>query len=328
MGEKQLVKNVSWKCQLEMILERIYHHKRFLLKSVLENFQSQNLQPKIGVELEFYIQHHSLPANAELTKQFIDHLKSEISKHNINLLDIEPEQGIGQIEIKTLPYLDIIKLCDDISQIKKITQSLSQDFQINFSSQPYENDCGSALQINFSLMNENNFLFAKTHGQESKYLLHSIAAALKFTHNMMIIFAPKPEDYLRFGLELNRNLHKQKKYTAPVNIGWGYNNRSALIRVPATQTISERRLEFRLGSSSADIYLTSTFFLLAILQGIKKEDKLPSEIYGNSFDDQYDLKPLPSYEEAKSHFLNNDLTNEILFILDSNKLDYNSRDCS
>ncbi len=309
------------KCHLENNFERIYRHKKTLLKSILEIFQSQNLQPKIGVELEFYLCHQGLPASPELTQKFIFDLKSKILQHNIKFLEIEPEQGLGQAEIKTLPYLDIFQLCEDIIKIKEITQNLYQDFQVNFSSQPYENDCGSSLQINFSLMQNDDFLFAKNHEQESRYLQKSIAGALKFTKNMMIIFAPKPEDYARFDLELNRNLHKKQKYTAPVNISWGYNNRTALIRIPATQKISERRLEFRLAANSADIYLISTFFLLAVLQGIKMEGELPREIYGNSFDEQYNLEALPSYEAAQNYFLNNPLTDKIFFILDSNKLD-------
>ncbi len=304
-----------------MLLERVYRHKKILLESILEVFHSKNLQPKIGVELEFYIQHHSLPANLELTNQFIFDLKLKILQNNIDLLGIEPEQGSGQIEIKTMPYEDISKLCQDITKIKEIISNLDEDLQVNFLSQPYQNDCGSSLQINFSLMQNNNYLFAKNDDQESLYLLQSIAAALAFTKNMMLIFAPKPEDYLRFDLKLNRHLHKKQKYTAPVNISWGYNNRTALVRIPATQKINERRLEFRLGASSADIYLATTFFLLAILEGMQKRMEPQLEIYGNSFDEQYNLENLPKYEEAQNYFLNNPLTNKILLILDSKKLD-------
>jgi len=310
------------KAHIEILLEKIYRHRKIILQSVLEKFQSQNLQPKIGIELELYLQHQGLPANQDLTRKFITHLKSQIFKNNINLLGIEPEQGCGQVEIKTLPYLDILQLCQDVDRIKEITSNLDDYLQVNFLSQPYQNDCGSALQINFSLMQNDDFLFAKKNSKESNYLLHSIAGALHFTKNMMIIFAPSPKDYLRFDLELNRNLYKKQKYTAPVNIGWGYNNRSALIRIPVTQNISERRVEFRLGASSADIYLTNIFFLLATLWGMatEKELLLP-EVYGNSFDHQYGLEILPNYEEAKNYFLDSHLTNEILFILNGKKFD-------
>ncbi len=172
-------------------------------------------------------------------------------------------------------------------------------------------------------MKDNQYLFAKDNYEDSKYILWSIAGALQFTKNMMIIFAPDEEDYVRFDIELNRNLHKKQKYTAPVNISWGYDNRSALIRIPRTNKDFERRLEFRLGSGSSDVDLVCIFFLLAILEGIKQKEKpRGSAIYGNAFDEQYNLELLPNYTEAKNYFLNNNpLINKILSILSQNKLD-------
>jgi glutamine synthetase len=307
---------------LEQILKKIHHHKQFILKSILENFQSQKLNPIIGVELEFYLRHQGSPVNQEITTQFISHLKLKTSQHNIQLLGIDQEQGLGQIEVRTAPYSNIHQLCQDISKIKEFAEDLNDDdLQVSFLSQPYKNDCGSSLQLNFSLTKNGKFLFAKNGNEESKYLTHSISSVLNYTKNMMIIFAPNCEDYLRFNLELNRDLHKKKKYTAPVNISWGYNNRTALIRIPHTRNDSERRLEFRLGASSADIYLMIAFFLLAILQGLEKCDDPKLEIYGNAFDEQYDLEPLPRYEEAKNYFLNNSLMDKILSILSASKLD-------
>ena len=304
-------------------------NKQALLEAVLEKFKEKNLQPKIGIELEFYLQHQAFPANLKQTSEFISSLKSELSHHNINLLAIEPEQGFGQVEIKTAPYLDIQQLCCDVNKIKEITSNLKSDLQANFASQPYQKDCGSSLQINFSLIKSGEYLFVKDGLEESKYISQSIGATLKFTKNMMFVFAPEPADYLRFDLEINRGLHKIGKYTAPVNIGWGYNNRTALIRIPATKKPEERRLEFRLASSSADIYLTNLFFLLAILEGIKKEEVLPEEIYGNAFDEKYDLETLPNYEQAQDYFLNNNpLLGEILFILSGKKFNQNSTNSS
>ena len=305
---------------LDCFRDNIYSGKHDLLQSVLENFQSKNLQPQIGIELEFYLQQQGLPANADLTLQFISVLQSKIQKQNINFLTIEPEQGLGQIEIKTLPYLDIFQLCQDILKIKEITKETahnsSNNLQVNFSSQPYQNDCGSSLQINFSMTRNGQYLFAKNDNEESPHLLQSIAALFAATKNMMLIFAPKKEDYLRFDLNLNRNLHSNKKYTAPVNMSWGYNNRTALIRIPATKKISERRLEFRLGGSDIDIYLASAFFLSAILQGMEQRGQPPLAIYGNAFDDKYDLEPLPNYDQAQQY-----LSDKIFLVLRGKKLD-------
>ncbi|EFK95013.1 Glutamine synthetase (Glutamate--ammonia ligase) [sediment metagenome] len=285
-----------------MLLETIYRQKLDLLKSVLADFKSLDLQPKIGIELEFYLEN----ANKQLVSDFILQLKSAIQKENIDILDIEPEQGFGQIEVKTAPYCDLELLCQDIIKIKTAAYRLAQSLncKVNFSSQPYQYDCGSSLQVNFSLIDsQNNFLFIKNNEVESIHLLNSVANLLKFTNNIMIIFAPEAQDYLRFDLELNKNLHKNKKYTAPVNISWGYENRTALIRIPTVKHSSQRRLEFRLAASNADIYLVITFFLLIVLDAINSNIEPMLPIYGNTFDEKYQLEILPqNYQIAQNYF--------------------------
>lgn len=258
------------------------------LKQVLEKFESQNLQVRIGIELEFYLQKENLPANPHQVFDFIEKLKSSILNHDIDLLEIEPEQGEGQIEIKTNPYIDIPKLCDDINHIKQIAQKLDSNLQANFSSLPNKNDCGNSMQINLSLIKDGEFLFAKNGDKESKYLLWSICGVLEKTRSMIEIFAPTSEDLQRFDLQINRNLHRLKKYTSPTNISWGYDNRSALIRVPASRKNDLRRIEYRLGCASCDINLAITHFLLAVFEGIKMQKDPIKEIYGNAFDEQYD----------------------------------------
>ncbi|MFT6106534.1 MAG: glutamine synthetase [Rickettsiales bacterium] len=277
-------------------------NKKTLLFKTLEKFHSQNLQPKIGIEMEFYLQEKNNPPSHKQVKKFIFDLKTAIFDNNIGIVRIEPEQGSGQIEIKTPPYLDIPKLCQDIEQIKDIICNLSADLRVNFSAQPFLKDCGSSLQINFSLTKNNKLIFAKNEGVESECLLHCVSGILGNIKNMMIIFAPLKQDYQRLDMQINRSLHKERKFTAPTNISWGYDNRTTLIRIPKTNKDNDRRLEFRLASNSSDIYLAISFLLLAILEGLSKKSKAPQEIYGNSFDGQYELEVLPNYEEAKGYF--------------------------
>lgn len=284
-------------------LKELQKNKKAFLSHLLREFHDQNLQIKIGIELEFYLQDQNNFVNQNQVLEFIERLKPEIIRNNIDLLQIEPEQGQGQIEIKTIPYLDVIKLCEDIEKIKEITQTLNPDLQINFASVPNQKDCGNSTQINFSLIKNNQYLFAKDEKTESDYLLWSIAGILENTKKIMIAFAPNEEDFQRFEINFNRNLHKIKKYPSPTNISWGYDNRSALVRIPRTQKMEERRLEYRLGGSTADIYMMCACFLSAILDGIEKKKYPIKEIYGNAFDEQYSyLESLPSFDNAKEFF--------------------------
>ena len=295
MGKQQHI------TESNQLLALIYQQKINLLKSVLEDFKLLELQPRIGIEIEFYLQYQGLAAHNPLVTKFIFQLKIAIKKNNIDILNIEPEQGLGQIEIKTSPYFNLKQLCQDIIKIKQIISHIAKNLNChaNFLSQPYENDCGSALQINLSLINNNNNLFTKPN---SLYLFNTISSLLNYTKNIMIIFSPRTEDYLRFNLVTNQNLFKNRKYSAPVNISWGYENRTTLIRIPSSK--NQRRLEFRLAASNADIYLSITFFLLTILDGINNGDNKPIlPIYGNAFDEQYKLEKLPqNYQIAYNYF--------------------------
>lgn len=302
--------------------------KSFLLQSILDDFYKLDLIPVVGIELEFYLVGDKV-IDQKIIAEFIVQLKLQLDNQRIIVQGIEPEQGLGQVEIKTLPYQDILALCQDILLIKAIVINLAQNFSSNlsaiFTSQPFIDDCGSALQINLSLVSKNSqdlsnhYLFAKNSFEESKYLLHAIAGILTNIKNLLLIAAPTHEDYPRFDRQLNNQLYKNKKYTAPVNISWGYDNRTALIRIPTTKEPSVRRLEFRLPSADSDVYLMTSFLLLAVLFGIEVRISPPPAIYGNAFDEQYDLEKLiNNFAVAKQSFFNNnpllDLAKEKLIL--------------
>ena len=314
MGKKQYIKS-SNQIEFASCLAAISDHKNFLLSSIISDFNLLGLEPIVGIELEFYLQNKTdlSGCSSKIINSFISCIKSEFLKQNIINFDAKPEQGNGQIEIKTSPYQDLFLLCDNIILVKKLIKNIADDFALvaNFASQPYLSDCGSSLQINLSLIDKRgNFLFAKKDNQESALLLKCINQILSQTKQMLAVFAMQEDDYLRFDLEINKNLHKNKKYTAPVNISWGYENRTTLIRIPTSKYESERRLEFRLAASDSDIYLSIIFFLMMIINNINQATKAITPIYGNSFDNQYSCESLPkSLEKAVEFFIKN---NQIL----------------
>jgi glutamine synthetase len=293
--------------------------RRDLLRFALQDFKNNKLIPKIGIELEFYLEPVTDDLDDFTIESFITNLKTSLLKQRINLLEIEKEQGFGQIEVKTKPYDDIYKLCQDVELIKKSIAILSSQQYPNikpiFLSQPKLNDCGNSLQINISLYDQNqNPQFIKNNKNHDNIALYCIGGILTFAKNMMFIMAPEKEDYIRFNLQTNRQLHKNGKYTAPTHISWGYDNRTALIRV-ILNNINPRanRLEFRMPSPSADIYLALSFILLSILEGIKNKIAAPPPIHGNSFDQQYKLDLLPqNIKSSQDHFLHESIMKTII----------------
>lgn len=289
-------------------LASIYQNKIGLLGNCLDHFLATNLKPCIGLEWEFYLLKGGSKINNDdpIIEEFISKLNSKLDLAKLTIYEIIKEHGSGQIELKTLPSLKISKLCEDFCLIKKIVEETARSMflEVNFDAQYFTDDCGSSLQINFSLTDQNNnFLFGKNFGQDNNLILWSIAGILEMAESITIFSAPQSKDYLRYNLAINQQLHKSKKYPAPTKISWGYDNRTTLIRIPATRKLEERRLEFRLPTSNADIYLVISTMLIAINYGIKNKIKPGGQLYGNAFEEQYDLQILPdSYETALRKF--------------------------
>lgn len=255
-----------------------------IFSEIISNFTKKSLFPKIGIELEFYLtQNHQQISDQSLIYDFISKLKSNIKDHQINLLDIEKEQGLGQIEVKTLPREDLYFLSQELILVKKIILdfALKNKFEACFEPTPFFHDCSNALQINLTMNNANNSnLFVKNKDEESLILLNSIAGLLELSLKNIEYFTNK-KDMLRFDIERNKALFKNKKYTSPVNLSWGYDNRSCAIRIVGKE--QNRRLEFRISDANCDVKLALLKFLEMVDFGIENKLVAPEPIYGNAF---------------------------------------------
>jgi glutamine synthetase len=271
------------------------------LKNILERFYQLNITPIIGLEWEFYLLDQKNPLLEDKLQFFFQNILQSSIKNNVDILEIEKEQGQGQIEIKTKPYFDIVKLCQDFLIIKEIIRKISYQMNLesDFSAQKYLNDCGSSLQINLNFINKNNQnLFTGSSDNESKFLLFIISGILNNIPNYINDYIFSKDDLVRFDQDLNINLHKKGKYTAPVNISWGYDNRSCAIRIVNGKSPKNRRLEFRLPSSNAYLNKIIISLLKSSLDGIKSQSLPIKETYGNAFMD-FNFVPIGTLIDRK-----------------------------
>lgn len=264
------------------------------LNKIIHDFNYDSLFPKIGLELEFYLtKNNQQISDSALIDGFITKLSQEIKIQKINLLNIEKEQGIGQIEIKTIPTKNLVLLCQEINLVKKIAQNLAKKngLKSDFRPVPFIDDCSSALQVNLTILNKDKQnLFVKIKEKESEILLNAIGGLIALTAQNMRFFADVKKDKERFDLERNRQLFMAGKYTAPVNLSWGYDNRSCAIRVVGKE--ENRRLEYRIPSASADPLKAISKFIEIVFFGIKNKAEAPEPIYGNAFDKKYLINDL------------------------------------
>lgn len=292
------------------MFDKIYQNKNLILKSSLDNFvNSSSLIPKFGIELEFYLLNQDLSplADQKILEKFIGELSQKITSNSL-IERIEKEQGVGQVELATLFTADLPRLCDEINDVKELAGEIANDlgFQVSFLGQPFIDDCGSSLQMNISLHDKNDKNLFEEQGQ---FFLNAIASLLDFTDDMLVLMAPNAEDYTRFDEALNRNLFKKGKYTAPVNLSFGENNRTAAIRIPEIVRHGHggKRIEYRVAAASADLTLAMSAILVAMLYGIENnltpEKSGFSKVYGNAFDEQYRLRSFAkNYDDALQNF--------------------------
>lgn len=266
-----------------MFLQKLYHHRHYillrshdLLKDTLAK-NSNSHHVKIGCELEFFLLKNAKPV---VDKKIIDDFAT------INKLKLE--QGCGQFEIVTDYSNNFIKLADDLQNQKNFIIDYADKigYSASFSPRPFENDCPSSLQFNISFHDQDHNNVVALDDIYIKNLLNCLNQS---TNSIFLILSPNVADFQRFALDYNLSLFKSGKYSAPVNISVGYENRTCGIRL--TKKCFEPnslRIEYRYGCSSADIYLTLSALLILISQSfLKKYSANASILFGNAFDNKY-----------------------------------------
>lgn len=291
-----------------------YKNKKIILKKSQEIFSNSSLLiPKIGIELEFFLLKKNFQAveNQVFLADFIFLLKTELTKKFSLIFEVEKERGISQIEIKTIFTSDLSKLGDELEEAKNFVRNFAEEKNLiaSFAAQPFFDDCGNALQFNISLHDQNDKNIFET---DENFLNEIARILLQATNYMMIFLAPKAEDYLRFSFDLNRNLFKQGKFPAPVNLSFGADNRSCAIRVPSIKNSTDKnygkRIEYRVAAADADFFLVAAAILSALIFKIGNKDKAvkpcTKQLFGNAFDDQYQLENFcKNLQEAEENFI-------------------------
>ncbi len=260
-----------------------------LIESLISEFNSLNIYPVLGAELEFFLTPLDNKANSNLW---------QAQKLNIDL-NIDHEKGQNQFEVRTLPTRDVFKLIDEITQLKiQIkTQAQKQGMEAVFLAKPFDNEPGSALHVHIHLENMNQDNLFCHENKESTLFFYAIGGLCKFMPQSMIFFAPYEQAYLRY---------KTKSLESPSKICWGKNNRSAAIRVPRHEKFN-LRIEHRVSCADSNPEQVLASILFAIMSGIRHQTLPLDPVYGNAFLEQYDYPLLPTYEEAIQSFQDGEL---------------------
>ncbi|MGI9494008.1 MAG: glutamine synthetase family protein [Geminicoccaceae bacterium] len=157
------------------------------------------------------------------------------------------EGGVAQMEMN-FNHGDPLALADQAFLFKRTVRkaALKHDMYATFMAKPMEHQPGSAMHIHQSVVNAKTAknIFAKRNGDDTKLFMYHIAGLQKYLPAAMPLIAPNVNSYRRL-----------RRYSdAPINLHWGWENRTVGLRVPDSGK-QARRVENRVAGADANPYL-------------------------------------------------------------------------
>lgn len=295
---------------------------RALLTKACKKLQDEcGIEFMVGTEIEFYL--FKLDEKGEPTKipfdnasymdiAPLDHgenIRREIC-FTLEQMGITPqashhEEGPGQNEID-FHYADALTAADNVETFKWIvnTKAASNGLYADFSPKPLAGEAGNGMHINISCRPAAGKADSISEDSTEKTLQYILAGIYYYIEEITYFLNPTDNSYKRLGSS------KATKY-----VSWGRENRSALIRIPATK--GQLRLELRSPDSECNPYIALTCLIYAAIDGIKNRRSLPAATEENLFENKkasrLGLRTLPqSLEEARELSLNSDFVKSAL----------------
>ena len=273
-----------------------YDPRSNLIKSIEKIREQYNFDIKLAFEIEFYLVKDRKPFDEgkcfDSASFYNNPIILDISK-TIREIGIEPirvikEYGPGQYEFDIM-HKDALRSADEVVLFKEVAKQTASKYGVeaNFMPKPFNKLAGSGLHLNISLWNNSKNLF---YNQNDKYGLSDlaysfIAGLIEHAKALTAISAPTVNSYKRL----------VPGSWAPTKITYGYNNKSAMIRIPTPypgMSQFDRRIEYRVPDPSTNPYLLLTAVLEAGFDGIERGLK-PSDAVNENAYYRKDIEDIP-----------------------------------
>jgi glutamine synthetase len=278
---------------------------RHALAAVLKRYAAHGWTVTAATELEFYLVDDSgdslappinplsgrpVHGHAYMSLRQLDafdayftELYQACASMNIDAKTAISEAGLGQFEIN-LNHTDAMRMADDTWMFKALVRGLARKHGMaaTFMAKPFLGDAGNGMHMHFSVTDkEGKNIFDDGTPMGTDALRHAVAGCLNAMPASTLVFAPHGNSFER----LTPGSH------APTGVSWGYENRTAALRIPAGNT-KARRIEHRVACGDINPYLLFSLVLGAALVGIEEQQTPPAAISGNAY--AHDVPRLPT----------------------------------
>ena len=187
-------------------------------------------------------------------------------------------------------YANAVEACDNIQTFKLVVKTIARKHGLHatFMPKPLFGVNGSGMHFNLSLFKGEDNAFYDEEGelQLSDTARHFMAGVLKHVQGFTAITNPTVNSYKRL----------VPGYEAPCYVAWSAQNRSPLIRIPASRGLSTR-IELRSVDPSANPYLAMAVILEAGLDGVANQLTPPAPVDRNIY--------VMNAEERRQHGIDN-----------------------
>ena len=265
---------------------------RTVLRNVLDLYAAEGLTPVVAPEVEFYLVARNIDPDNELeppegrsgrketsrqsysidaVSEFEDFVEDMYDFAELQELQVDAlihENGAAQMEIN-FDHGDAMSLADQVFTFKRTVRETAHKHGIyaTFMAKPMQSEAGSAMHIHQSLVRSDSGenIFVDSKGEHTPELMAYIAGLQRYTPELISLYAPNVNSYRRLAPEI----------AAPINLNWGYDNRTTAFRVPHSDAAATR-VENRFPGADVNPYLAFAATLASGYLGMKQKLK-PSE---------------------------------------------------
>lgn len=266
---------------------------RGAVKRAISAFEGLELAPVVAPELEFFLVERDEGAENGI-KRYVDNLSmvytvgpqadprgivrgiaEALSDLGMGTFAANHEYMNSQYEIN-LHHAEALTASDRAFRLKTAVKDVAaiHGLVATFMGKPFNDQGGSGfhVHISFDRDGENAFSDISDADGVSKEMRHFIAGILAHARALTAFLNPTVNAYRRLVPDS----------LAPTRANWGWDNRTAFVRIPPERGRATRA-EVRVGDGSANPYLAVAAVLFAGLHGIKDELPLEEPVGGDSY---------------------------------------------
>ncbi|SEA20155.1 glutamine synthetase [Haloplanus vescus] len=284
---------------------------RSALRRVVDDVRDEGFVPLAGVEAEFSLlkpdgegdwEPYNTRCSYDMTALdgadgIVRAWSDAMETAGASMLGVHQESQPGQFEVN-VQYDDALTTADSLMFFRHAAKAIARErgYRASFMPRPYSGEDANGLHFHLSLWDESvgENLFASETGNLqfpagkhpegdsglSETAHHFIGGLLDHMQALTALCAPTVNSYRRL----------LPGIWAPVNVAWGPDNRSTVLRIPP-ELGSAARVEHRVPDSSCNPYLGLAATLAAGLDGIRNETDPGEPTLANAYEEDYDRLP-------------------------------------